>query len=158
MGTKALAERVERLERQNRWLKIGAAVVAAIMVVAVLMGQTPEEKTIEADKIKVESLQIVDAEGKRRGTFTMMEGRPVLALYDRTEKPRIGMSIPQGEGPEFILFDINGRARTKIHLLGDEPRLTLCDGNEQPRAMLHLFGGPTLTLYSTTGSRIWQAP
>lgn len=55
-----LTERLDRLERQNRWLKITATIGAASLSVVLLAGGTAPS----ASDIVAKSLRIIDSQGR----------------------------------------------------------------------------------------------
>jgi len=78
----ALANRVAKLEAQNRRLKKAgiASLIAAVAVIA--MGQAPAKKVIEANEFALQ-----DASGKVRARLTMdASGTPALEFLDLTGK------------------------------------------------------------------------
>jgi hypothetical protein len=84
----ALANRVARLEAQNRRLKKAGIAVALLASTVVVMGQAPTSKVIEANEFHVK-----DANGRVRAKLLMSEGSgPRLDLFDEDEKPMASLS------------------------------------------------------------------
>ena len=87
-----LAGRVQRLERANRRLQLGAGglvavLVAVPLVAAVLPVQVP-------DVISARAFRVVDEQGTQRATFNAMDGKGSLTLVgDQGERDvRVGLS------------------------------------------------------------------
>ncbi len=91
-----LANRVAKLEAQNRRLRktgIAALVVAAAVIA---MGQAPAKKIIEANEFVLK-----DAAGKTRARLDMEVGRPTLALLSAGGLPIAALA--GGDEPFFTL-------------------------------------------------------
>lgn len=167
-----LTERVNRLERQNRWLKIGAAVIAVAVLAVVLMGQAPGEKVLEADTVKAKEFRVVDDAGKVWATLdARIDGMPILALYDAAGERRVELvRYPDGTvGLE--LDDATGERRAELSMYAHGgPGLKLYNAAGKIRAVfgsdtiVHPTGAMikcpegTVTLFNPDGDVIWQAP
>lgn len=106
----ALADRLEKLEKQNRRIKgIGTALLVLAATV-VLMGQAPARRTVEANEFILK-----DMEGKVRGQFsTGGTGQPFLNLSDESGKERVVLDLnPVMAGLRII--DANGMTRVGLH-------------------------------------------
>jgi len=142
-----LAKRVEKLERENRLLRVISFLVLLTLSTVFFMGANKWNK-----EIVTESLNIVDKKGNTRiklsgdveGTgisaitlyeseeeprlqVSVFEGAPVIALYDSEKKTRLGMTVYEGEMPFFSLSDSEGEIRLSMGILGDgAPILEFC--------------------------------
>jgi len=124
-------QRLEKLERENRWMRrigaVGLAIVAAIAV-------WPRSRDP-----KVNSLQVTDKNGTERMWFvTDVDGTPGLSVLDK-----------------------NGEARMVFGTDADGPvRLSLLDkdGTERMWLVTDADGTPGLVLHDPKGDVIWQAP
>jgi hypothetical protein len=127
-------QRLERLERENRWMRRIGAVCLALVAAVFLMGQ---EKAKELPDLEVGSLKVKDKDGKVR-VFLRPEGRGALVLYDGNLKARATLGVA----------------------LDGEAGLLLYDGNLKARAMLGTAhdGTPGLKLFDPKGKVIWKAP
>lgn len=135
----SLADRVDRLERQNRRLKhVGAAVAIGIATV-VLMGQArTAAKVVEAERFIVRDaggrtratlgvaadgeagLYFVDRDGKLRAALALKtDGGPNLTLLDRDEKPRVGLVVGADGTPVLGLFDRDKKLRATLSVAAD---------------------------------------
>jgi hypothetical protein len=125
----AILERLEKLERQNRRMKLaglGAMVIAGAFV---LMGQASGPRT--PPEVRAKSFVLVDAKGETRA--------------------RLYMSA-SAKGPELTLLDANGNARAEMDAFSDSPELALSDAKGKVRARLVAWpDGPGLALSDAKG-------
>lgn len=143
-----ILKRLEKLERQNRRMKLaglGAFVIAGTLL---LMGQT---RRVHPSTITATGFVLVDAQGRERATLAMYNGGPRLDLYDENGKARAGLTVTS-DGPGLGLFDANGKARVGLSAFSDGPGLALFDANGKPRVGLVAFSdGPVLDLSDANG-------
>ena len=181
-------QRLERLERENRWIKrieavgilaVGIAVVAAVF----LLGQG---KDVLSD-LKVHSLIITDKNGRARaklGTWDNKGGFPYLALLDSSGVNRLNLSV-RADVPTLTLSDGAGTGRAILSTQPDGSSvLSLLDkdaaqvmlfvsaqagevgfnilGKDSKQLRVALGGLPdgrcALTFLDANGKVIWQAP
>jgi len=129
----SLLVRLEKVERENRGLKIGGSVALLGVVGALFLGlAAPPSKTLEAELFIVR-----DAHGK---------ARMILAVGD--------------EGPALTLLDKDGKLRVNLGVDKEGPALDLFDAAESPRAQLMITDeqGPRLNLYDNRGSQVSLRP
>ena len=129
----ALERRIEKVERENRRLKIAALIAVLGLGGAFSLGAAanPPQK-LEADKIVLR-----DAEGKTR----------------------IVLGIDE-EGPGIAFLDAKGKLRMNLGLAKEGPALDLLDAAEHPRATLLLTEdqGPILNFVDKKGSQVSLKP
>lgn len=104
-----VAQRLTRVEKQNRNLKRVLCAVILLMGAALLLGQAEPNHVVEAQKFV-----LLDAEGKER------------AVLDSNE---------QG-GANLVLVDAKGKQRVNLGMTQSDTLLSLLDSNEKVRAML----------------------
>ena len=129
----SLLNRIEKVERENRGLKIGGSVALLALVGALFLGlAAPPSKTLEAELFIVR-----DAHGK---------ARMILAVGD--------------EGPALTLLDKDGKLRVNLGVDKEGPALDLFDAAESPRAQLMITDeqGPRLNLYDNKGTQVSLRP
>lgn len=128
--------RLEKLERENRTLKILGLVAALGLTGALFLGSAaqpaPPAKTLEAETIVVK-----DPQGR---------GKIILSVGD--------------DGPAVTLVDKNGKLRANLGMTQDGPALDLLDGAESPRAELlfHEKNGPLLNFFDSKGAQVSFRP
>lgn len=134
-----LAERVKRLERENRFFKLAGAVLACSLLAAVSLGFGNKPRTIEAEKIVLR-----DAHGRARLTI----GTPA------TNGAALAM---QPDDPAIWLTDEKGLDRTIITTDGiyfaNEKSLPVIDLNSGAAT-----GAPSLRFYDADGKMIRSLP
>ena len=100
-----LESRVERLERQNRWLKAGGAVALSAVLIVFLMGQAASVP----DEIKAQRFTAVDEKGRTRAVLIGTLTGSFLSLQDDKGNERVSLSVSDGVGPHLIF---NGEDKT----------------------------------------------
>lgn len=85
-----LADRIAKLERQNRFWKIGGVLatltLAALLAVGVRAQQEWPRSTQRAKVVESEAFVLTDASGVIKGEFSTKDGSPALQLYGPTGK------------------------------------------------------------------------
>jgi len=137
MNEVTLEERMERLEWQNRRLRLAVAGVLAVVVALVCVAATrPAPKVLLA-----QGFLLVDARGKGRAGLAMLpDGCPALSFLGDKRKGKGGVLLsllPEG-GARLQFLDDKGRGRAGVGLLPD--------------------GTPGLALLDAKGKAIWMAP
>ncbi len=134
-----LTQRVGRLERENRWLKllVTGVVLASMVLVSVGLGGKP--RTIEAEKIV-----LLDSRGRARVAI----GTPAIAGAAVDMKP---------DAPAIWLSDESGTDRAILTADG------LRFGNGQAKPLVELSGDRRpgrfeLRFYGPDGKVSWSAP
>lgn len=136
-GMEALTQRIERLEWQNRRLKLMGIALALPLVVLISIGTAGNPRTIQAEKIV-----ILDSHGRARITI----GTPEFSGAAVEMKP---------DTPAIWLSDENGTDRT---ILTDDG---LRVGNSKGKPLLELSAKPSrsaLLFYGADGRVSWSAP
>jgi len=85
-----LTNRIAKLERQNRFWKIGGALaavaLASLLAVGVRAQQEWPRPTQRAKLIEAQDFVLTDADGVTKGEFSTKDGNPILELYGPTGK------------------------------------------------------------------------
>ncbi len=148
-----LTQRLDRLERENRRLKVAGAILLLALAAVGAMGQmTPRAvpKVVEAERFVLRdtkgnilaimgteasgtSLSLYDQKGKPRAWLGVTaDGAPVLALFDQNGKDRAGLVLGADGTPALALLDQNGKRRAVLSTLVDgTPGLLFADQNER---------------------------
>ena len=128
-----LAGRLERLERQNRRLRLGALGVLLAVGALVLMGASASPKVIEAERFV-----LVDEEGRQRAVLETSAWASALSLYDGAGNR--GVTLRLG-GLAFV----DQRGRDQLTLCGNGMMLLDAKGmvvdQWPPAARIHLLEG-----------------
>jgi hypothetical protein len=85
-----LADRVRKLERQNRRWKLASFLLLFVVASALATGLVAQEKIepplMRAKTVEAQSFVLKDTDGTVRARMSMNEGRPSFELYDQTGK------------------------------------------------------------------------
>jgi len=155
-------QRLERLERENRWMRRIGAVAVAVAAAVFLVGQG---KAKELPDLVVRSLTVRDKNGKTRATLDADDEGVSLRLCGKDTWPSALLAVLADGGAGLVLNDKNSKLRASLLVGGDgSPTLLLGDKNGQTRAALGATetetrtAESTLTMYDAKGNVIWQAP
>ena len=128
-----LAQRVEKLEKANRRLKLAGVLAMALVGCLLLLGAASPKRTVEAEEFILR-----DANGEVRALLGMIQEGPMFALYGA--EPHRG-------------------SRAILRMAAEGPMLTLSDENKQIRVMLGTTSNePVLAFFDANGKVIFSAP
>ena len=124
-----LVERVDRLERENRRLKVVGTVAAALLATVITMGQASRAKVVEAES---------------------------FVVRDQTGAARVVMGTGSGGAGEISVIDGSGKARVAIDGGGSSSGFTITDGL-WPRVMLWVTddGRAGSQVIGSDGNELW---
>ena len=121
-----LTERLERLEKQNRWLVRIALAMGAVLLLVVTLGAVPSPPYTQPS-VRTKNLQVVDQDGNLRAALGVIDGNPSFFLYDEYGSLRALLGFSGGE-PGLGLYDEEGTLRAGLSLNVDgSPSLYLSD-------------------------------
>ena len=102
-----LTARIDRLERQNRWLKGGGAAIAALTLCAGAAAQTTHPAPLAGSRVT-----LVDAMDRTRAALEnwpgSVSGQPVLTFLDEKGQPRVRLGLGP-RGPLLETIDEHGK-------------------------------------------------
>jgi hypothetical protein len=176
-----LEQRVEKLEKQNKWLKRLGTLAIAVGAVVVLGGQA-EGKEVrhllgkslaisdDAGELRVKlgvqdgtsRLELNDRHGRSRVFLHAdLQGQTTLFLKDGTMKERVGISVSD-LGPAMMTLwakDGQGLVSAYVDLKGSKG-FAIEDKGGTTRAVLEVTpsGSLRLELRDTNGKVLWKAP
>jgi hypothetical protein len=131
----ALADRVSKLEMQNRRLKMAGLAIVTLASALLLMGQTRSARITEASEFR-----LIDANGKTRARLAMgVGGGPTLTFFNTKDLPVAG--IDGGKEPSFFLTGWDNAAHILLRITKDSYGLDLAD--KRPRATLSVSNNST---------------
>ncbi|PYV92278.1 MAG: hypothetical protein DMG90_04850 [Acidobacteria bacterium] len=144
LGLQALAERVVKLETQNRRLKKAGIAVILLVSVPLFMGQAETNRVVEAN-----AFHLMDASGKIRAQLSMEMSGPTLSLLDAGGSPVV--SLAGGDQPVLVL---NRPGTTEQIQLGtNKIHFGLGLYDKQIRASLSIENGtPGIDLFDESGT------
>jgi len=172
-----LEQRLEKLERENRWMRRIGVVAAAVAAAVFLIGQGKDR---EPPDLVVRSLRVQDEKGKVRASLRMTADGAILGFYDDDGKMRIMLGA-KGDRHSLKFIDTAGESRATFGTTAGFPALKLAEGSgttrvllsatpgfrglylrdkdDMPRAVLEMVdGSPTFKFGDAKGNVIWQAP
>jgi hypothetical protein len=148
----AILERLEKLERQNRWPKragVAALVLLASTLLAGFATQRPAKHPGDPETVEAQRFVLKNARGDIRAELSLDDGEPRLVLRDGQGMPRALLSLATA-APSIVLHNDKGEPRTIRGSTAGEPSLTLYGGLGKGSVMLDVSAGePTLTLFGS---------
>jgi hypothetical protein len=126
-------DRLNRMERElHRW-RLGGIVTLAVAVV-VIAGALAEPP---AKELRVETLRIVQRDGKERIVLTAVPGVPDMTFLDPAGHTRLTLDIADDNQPVVVISE-KGKAkgRLEIGIENGSPRLQLFDREGTKRVVL----------------------
>ena len=153
-----LEGRVARLERENRWLRLGGLTAALLLGGAVLLGQAAPEEIPEV--MKARRFEVVDKNGEFRAGLGASVDGGTMVFADKTGAFRADLDFAQDGAVVLSLRNEKGKTRTSFFVGNNKPGLVLYDDAGKVRAMLSLGGNgsPGLRFFDGTGKKTWGAP
>ncbi len=135
--------RLERLERQNRRLRVCALGLVLVGGTALLMGQAkPQEpprvpELTQGRVVEAQLFRLVDKEGRERAVLGMSGDGPILRLCEEGGKTRVGLGMTS-EGASISLHDRAGDLALSLTVARKGPGIVM---NDRDRPRLLLSGG-----------------
>jgi hypothetical protein len=103
-------QRLERLERENRWMRRIGAVCLALVAAVFLMGQEKAKELPDLEVGSLKALVLYDGNLKARATLGVaLDGEAGLLLYDGNLKARAMLGTAHDGTPGLKLFDPKGK-------------------------------------------------
>ena len=128
-----MAERLQKAERQSRWLKYTLLIMAPLLVYVFLDQNLPAQLVEREKLVAADRMQLFDAAGNTRMYMRVYSGVPVIQLIDEKGKPRLSLGLRYDSSPFISLSDIEGQTRATLQVgANDEPALKLFDEEGNP--------------------------
>lgn len=145
-----LAERVEKLERDNRRLKRGGIALVAILVALAIAYATATRPV--PDVIKAHEFDAVDNFGTVQMAMRASLGRgPSITLSNEAGKPRIEMDV--SVGPQIKICNAHGKALAEIQTIGGMPSVSLSNAKSKSSVTMYAESdGPEILLEGVPGA------
>ena len=157
----ALAQRVERLERDNHRWRRGGILGLLLLVSAGLLGQAPVV-TGAAKALDAERFNLRDGAGNLRGSLgASSDGTASLVLYNAAGVHQAGLGVLPDGAASLFLGSPAGRTVTELTLYRDgTPSLVVRDRAGKTRMLLGASsdGQPFLYFLDAAGAHTWKAP
>ena len=124
-------------------------------------GQAQQPTAITANSVTTQRVILVDAKGKERGSFAVIDDRAEVRLEDPSGSPRAVMVVTAAGVPAVNLFDQRGipRATVQVGANGDSG-VALYDKTGQHRAamLVSAEGEPQVVFFDASGNPMAAAP
>jgi len=129
-----LRARIEKLEKQNRWMKrLGIAAFLCVAVTIFIAADAPL-KDIQCRSITTSELVLVDPDGKLQANFKTKENGPRLTFNDSKGTLRTTLSVDE-TGPKLSFYDSKGETRATLNTIDDGPGLFFYESKGTLRAI-----------------------
>ena len=120
---------IERLQRQNRLLRLGGIALMMTIVVGMIKGcsgSEPDPRQL-AGVVEAQRFIVRDTDGTERAVLGLLDGnRLYLSMRDSAGKQRAAVGV-EDDGPSVKLYNARGEVQAVLDLLNERPRLTLFD-------------------------------
>lgn len=137
-GSTPLLERLEKLESQNRWMRVAIFALLCAVAYGAFLHFAPDAVTVKQTLMESKELKLVDSDGNTRVFLRMYSHVPVLQLLDSNGKPRLSIGMRFDNTPFIDLSDKSGRTRATLEMTpNDQPALRLYDAKGHPTFKLN---------------------
>ena len=129
-GKATLHERIDRIEKQNRWLKGCMAILILSFASLAVIGAKAGPHDGQFRKITVKELAIIDGSGQECILIGSGQEGTGIKFLNKAKKKVLGIGITADERGSGILFaDKEGRARIGLGLDKGLPSMAIVDEN-----------------------------
>jgi hypothetical protein len=126
----AIAKRLEKLERQNRWMRGIAGLAFVVATAVVLMGGQSQSKDSQPNNVVLR-----DDKGNERAWLGMGREGPALRFCGEDGKERLWLGVAKST-PGLVLYDEQGNRRAALSASKIGVNLVFYDGKNTPTAWL----------------------
>ncbi len=128
-----LAQRMQKAERQSRWLKYTLLIMAPLLVYVFIGQELPQQLVRQEPLVAADRMQLFDEDGNTRLYMRVYSGVPVVQLIDENGKPRLSLGLRYDDSPFISLADVQGQTRATLQVgENDQPALKLFDETGKP--------------------------
>ncbi len=128
-----LAQRLQKAERQSRWLKYALIIMAPLLVYVFASQELPKQLVQKEPLVAADRLQLFDEQGNTRMYMRVYSGVPLVQLIDENGMPRLSLGLRYDDSPFISLSDVSGRTRASLQMGADDsPALKLFGENGEP--------------------------
>jgi len=128
LPVESIRRRLERVERQNRWMRLGFLLLLLLGGYAVSDKLDLDRVVVRQTLLESEELKLLDSSGNPRMFVRMYSRVPVLQVLDANGKPRMSLGLRFDDTPFIDLSDRQGRTRATFEMTGeDAPAMRLID-------------------------------
>ena len=128
LPVESIRRRLERVERQNRWMRLGFLLLLLLGGFAISDKLDLDQAIVRQTLIESQELKLLDNDGNPRLFVRMYSKVPVLQILDTTGKPRMSLGLRFDDTPFIDLSDGSGRTRATFEMTEDDaPAMRLMD-------------------------------
>ena len=128
-----LALRLQKAERQSRWLKYALLIMAPLLIYVFVGQELPQRLVQKEPLVAANRMQLFDANGHTRMYMRVYSGVPVVQLIDESGVPRLSLGLRYDDSPFISLSDMSGQTRASLQVdADDKPALKLFDAQGEP--------------------------
>ena len=132
-GNTPLAERLSRLERQNRYNRLMFLATLVLTTYLAMSLLAPRPVTVQKVITESDEVKLLDSSGTTRLYLRMYSHEPILQVMDSAGSPRLSLGLRFDDTPFIDLYDGAGRTRATFQMSeDDEPALRLYDEQGEP--------------------------
>lgn len=136
-----LEQRVSRLERENRILKVASlavlVVVGAILATSFTGGGAGEAGIGQFKQIDAGHIVIRDPDGQMRAWLGVAEGGARLIFFDQSGQQRMGIGMTKQAEPALGIFDVGENPRVVLGMLEGWPGFVFRDPQGKKRVAMY---------------------
>ena len=128
-----LAQRLEKAERQSRWLKYALIIMTPLLVYVFTGQELPKQLVQRGPLVATDRFQLFDEQGNSRMQMRVYSGVPVVQLIDENGVPRLSLGLRHDDSPFISLSDGRGQTRASLQVGADDsPAMKLFNENGEP--------------------------
>jgi hypothetical protein len=128
LPVESIRRRLERVERQNRWMRLGFLLLLLLGGFAISDKLDLDQAIVRQTLLESQELKLLDNDGNPRLFVRMYSKVPVLQIMDTTGKPRMSLGLRFDDTPFIDLSDARGRTRATFEMTEDDaPAMRLMD-------------------------------
>ena len=128
LPVESIRRRLERVERQNRWMRLGFLLLLLLGGYAVSDKLDLDQAIVRQTLLESQELKLIDNDGNARLFLRMYSKVPVLQVLDAAGKPRMSLGLRFDDTPFIDLSDGKGRTRATFEMTEeDAPAMRLMD-------------------------------
>jgi hypothetical protein len=128
-----LTQRLQKAERQSRWLKYALLVTAPLLIYVFIGQELPKQLVQREALVAADRLQLFDEQGNTRMVMRVYSGVPVVQLIDENGMPRLSLGLRYDDSPFISIADVRGQTRASLQVgENDQPALKMFDENGEP--------------------------
>ena len=128
LPVESIRRRLERVERQNRWMRLAFLGLLLLGGFAVSDKLNLDQAIVRQTLFESQELKLLDNDGNARLFVRMYSRVPVLQVLDAQGKPRMSLGLRFDDTPFIDLSDGQGRTRATFEMTEDDsPAMRLMD-------------------------------